>query len=105
MFGSQRRLVRRCECETDMPKPGPLAQTSQTAAIVVELLDSGDLAGNPARVAGGAPSPQTGQVSGALTDVSGCADSLAQYTSTAQGAAGAAAARRRRPTALGGGMR
>ncbi|OJF79155.1 hypothetical protein NS14008_07965 [Nocardia seriolae] len=34
MFGFQRRLVRRCECETDLPKPGPLAQTSQTAAIV-----------------------------------------------------------------------
>src|SRR3546814_2360769 len=32
MFGFQRRLVRRCECETDMPKPGPLLQTSQTAA-------------------------------------------------------------------------
>jgi hypothetical protein len=26
--------VRRCECETDMPKPGPFPQTSQTAAIV-----------------------------------------------------------------------
>src|SRR5206468_12502032 len=27
-----RRWVRRCECETDMPKPGPLPQTSHTAA-------------------------------------------------------------------------
>src|SRR5919206_1884062 len=32
MLGFQRRRVRRCECETDMPKPGPLPQTSQTAA-------------------------------------------------------------------------
>ena len=39
IFGFQRRLVRRCECETAIPKPGPLAQTSQTAAIVVELLE------------------------------------------------------------------
>jgi len=32
MFGFQRRLVRRWEWDTDMPKPGPLPQTSQTAA-------------------------------------------------------------------------
>ena len=32
MLGFHRRLVRRCECETDMPKPGPLPQTSQTLA-------------------------------------------------------------------------
>jgi hypothetical protein len=32
MFGFHRRWVRRCECETDMPKPGPLPQTSHTAA-------------------------------------------------------------------------
>src|SRR4051794_28841103 len=38
MFGFQRRLVRRCECETDLPKPGPLAHTSQTAAIVANSL-------------------------------------------------------------------
>ena len=31
-FGFHRRCVRRCECETDMPKPGPLPQTSQTLA-------------------------------------------------------------------------
>ena len=31
-FGFHRRWVRRCECETDMPKPGPLPQTSQTLA-------------------------------------------------------------------------
>ena len=32
MFGFQRRGVRRCECETLLPKPGPLPQTSQTEA-------------------------------------------------------------------------
>src|SRR5947208_10801987 len=32
MFGFHRRLVRRWECETDLPKPGPLPQTSHTAA-------------------------------------------------------------------------
>ena len=32
MFGSHMRLVRRCECETLLPKPGPLAQMSQVAA-------------------------------------------------------------------------
>ena len=32
MLGFQRRLVRRCEWETLMPKPGRLAQTSQVAA-------------------------------------------------------------------------
>ena len=31
MFGFQRRRVRRCEWLTDMPKPGPLPQTSQVA--------------------------------------------------------------------------
>src|SRR5262245_34255630 len=33
MLGSHRRLVRRWECETDLPKPGPFPQISQTAAI------------------------------------------------------------------------
>jgi len=32
MFGLKRRRVRRWECDTDMPNPGPLPQTSQTAA-------------------------------------------------------------------------
>src|SRR4051794_28781495 len=32
MFGSQRRGVRRCECDTAIPKPGPLPQISHTAA-------------------------------------------------------------------------
>jgi hypothetical protein len=31
MLGFQRRRVRRCEWLTDMPKPGPLPQTSQVA--------------------------------------------------------------------------
>ena len=33
MFGFQRRLVRRCECDTDMPHDGPLPHTSHTAAM------------------------------------------------------------------------
>src|SRR4051794_14023780 len=33
MFGFQRRLVRRCECDTDMPQDGPLPHTSHTAAM------------------------------------------------------------------------
>jgi hypothetical protein len=32
MFGFHRRRVFRCECETELPNPGPLPQTSQTAA-------------------------------------------------------------------------
>ncbi|MCU1659536.1 MAG: Dak phosphatase [Pseudonocardiales bacterium] len=38
-FGFHRRWVRRWECETDMPKPGPLPQTSQTLATVASLVD------------------------------------------------------------------
>src|SRR3954464_1778165 len=34
MFGFHRRGVRRCECDTDIPKPGPLPHTSHTAATV-----------------------------------------------------------------------
>src|ERR1700678_4076228 len=34
MFGFQRRRVRRCECETLLPKPGPLPHTSQTEAMI-----------------------------------------------------------------------
>ena len=33
MFGFQRRLVRRCECDTDMPHEGFLPQISHTEAI------------------------------------------------------------------------
>lgn len=36
MFGFQRRLVRRWECETFMPKPGFLPQISQTDAIFLK---------------------------------------------------------------------
>src|SRR6266581_3095434 len=32
MLGFQRRGVRRCECDTLLPKPGPLPHTSQTEA-------------------------------------------------------------------------
>lgn len=35
MFGFQRRLVRRWECEMLLPKPGPLPQTSQVEATMV----------------------------------------------------------------------
>src|SRR5215469_3173472 len=34
MLGFQRRRVRRCECETLLPKPGLLPHTSQTEATV-----------------------------------------------------------------------
>jgi hypothetical protein len=33
MLGSQRRLVRRWECDTFIPKPGRLLQISHTAAM------------------------------------------------------------------------
>ena len=63
MFGFHRRWVRRCECETDMPKPGPLPQTSHTAA-------TSDTPWNirredfPARVAGWAAALHTGDITG-----------------------------------------
>ena len=37
MFGFQRRLFRRCECEMECPKDGPLPQTSQLAATMYLL--------------------------------------------------------------------
>src|SRR2546423_13005091 len=37
MFGFQRRLVRRCECEMLWPMPGPLPHTSQLAATSIHL--------------------------------------------------------------------
>src|ERR1700761_4913246 len=40
-FGSHRRLVRRWECDTDLPKPGPFPQMSHTAAIVLAPQISG----------------------------------------------------------------
>src|SRR5579863_6441449 len=39
MFGFQRRLVRRCEWETLIPKPGCLPQISHTAATMTRHLD------------------------------------------------------------------
>ena len=39
-----RRLVRRCECEMEWPKPGPLPQTSQLAATFVVLTSRSDVA-------------------------------------------------------------
>ena len=44
MLGFQRRLVRRCECELEWPKPGPLPQTSQLAATFVVLTSRSDVA-------------------------------------------------------------
>ncbi len=35
MFGFQRREVRRCECEMELPKDGLLPQTSQLAATMI----------------------------------------------------------------------
>jgi|SRR5947209_6877889 len=45
MFGFQRRLVRRCECEMLWPKPGPLPHTSQLAATSIHLYRVVDAAG------------------------------------------------------------
>ena len=44
MFGFQRRLVRRWECETFMPNDGFLPQISQTDAMMNFLLDRDALA-------------------------------------------------------------
>src|ERR1700761_1367157 len=33
-LGSHRRVVRRWECDTDLPKPGPFPQVSHTAALL-----------------------------------------------------------------------
>jgi DAK2 domain fusion protein YloV len=43
MFGFQRRFVRRCECDTDMPHEGFLPHTSQTDAISFSGLSWGTL--------------------------------------------------------------
>src|SRR5271163_3278053 len=40
-LGSHRRLVRRWECDTDLPKPGPFPQISHTAAMMKLLKCSG----------------------------------------------------------------
>src|SRR3954469_12099834 len=63
MLGFQRRRVRRCEWLTDMPKPGPLPQTSQVAATVILLSGSEACCshpaplGNPNTIAAGIASP------------------------------------------------
>jgi hypothetical protein len=55
MFGSQRRLVRRWECDTDLPKPGPFPQISHTAAICRTPRISTWGSGFPPRPAAGRP--------------------------------------------------
>ena len=67
MFGFQRRWVRRCECETDMPKPGPFPQTSQTAAISDtprgrRTRSAGRTRSRLSRVPGPSPYARTGRV-------------------------------------------
>src|SRR6478609_8442982 len=47
MFGLKRRLVRRCENDTFLPKPGRLAQMSQTAATGVLLKFGESIEGRP----------------------------------------------------------
>ena len=60
MFGLKRRLVRTCECETDLPNRGPLPQISQTEAIWSPyVLDAGKFA--PTDV-GWRPAPQSGSL-------------------------------------------
>lgn len=49
MFGFQRRRLRRCERETDMPKPGPLPQTSHTEATGFSLQAGKARVTSPAR--------------------------------------------------------
>ena len=53
-FGFHRRLVRRWECDTDLPKPGPFPQISHTAAII-KLLKG--LGGPATRASGSRDSP------------------------------------------------
>src|SRR6185503_16474765 len=70
-FGFHRRWVRRCECETDMPKPGPLPQTSQWLATMasskIRERSIGSPTGNPRSVASPAGSDQTGRVGSRVT--------------------------------------
>src|SRR5215467_9117637 len=49
MFGFQRRRVRTCECETLLPKPGPLPQMSQTEATVRSIDRVGRVCRRPPR--------------------------------------------------------
>ena len=65
MFGFQRRLVRRCECEMLCPKLGFLPQTSQVEATVISWCWSGEC--HPADVrAHGHPSGNLHSVPDAL---------------------------------------
>src|SRR6516165_8590208 len=49
MLGLKRRGVRRCECETLLPKPGPLPQMSQTEATgsLLSEVEAGCRPGTP----------------------------------------------------------
>ena len=58
MLGYQRRGVRRCECEIELPKPGRLPQMSQVAATG-KLLQNWNAAGNRNRLPGRNPSPKS----------------------------------------------
>src|SRR5262245_55861866 len=58
MFGFQRGLVRRWECEVDMPQEGCLPHTSQTAAIGV-ILRLGPGGGDRAPHRAGPPPSET----------------------------------------------
>src|SRR5215204_6070734 len=51
MFGFQRRRVRRCECEIELPKPGLLPQISQVAATESPRAKAGDSNLAPGRAA------------------------------------------------------
>src|SRR5271165_868683 len=74
MLGSHRRLVRRWECDTDLPKPGPFPQISQTAAIhkLLEPLGPTTTDGWPddlARIAAARRNRQNDQHAPALCDL------------------------------------
>src|SRR5918994_6789105 len=47
MFGFQRRLVRRCECDTDMPHEGFLPHTSHTEAMGIHRSSLRGTSGRP----------------------------------------------------------
>ena len=57
MLGYQRRGVRRCECEIELPKPGRLPQMSQVAATG-KLLQKLECGGQPEQVTRAQPKPQ-----------------------------------------------
>ena len=53
MLGFQRRGVRRCECEIELPKPGRLPQTSQVAATETPSQRVDETMVGPGRTAAG----------------------------------------------------